>query len=132
MEGKKGPFVDSLRTGNARLGRYELHEQLGHGGFAAVYRGRDPELSRDVAIKVPREDLLADPEMRTRIVREARSAAQLRHPAIVPLYEVGQHETQMWLVYEFVPGPNLAEIIRTTHPAPRQAALWAATLAEAA
>jgi WD40 repeat protein len=115
----------------SQLGKYELHERLGHGGFASVYRAWDPGLSRDVAVKVPRDDLLTDPGVRARIMREARSAAQLRHPGIVPLHEVGQDGSRMWLVYEFVAGPTLAAVLRETHPAPRQAAVWASALAEA-
>ncbi|HEX3150554.1 MAG TPA: protein kinase [Gemmataceae bacterium] len=116
---------------DTRLGRYELFERLGRGGFAAVFRAHDSELARDVAVKVPAEDLLADPEVRSRIAREARSAAQLRHPGIVPLHEVGQDGAKVWLVYEYVPGPTLAALLRQTRPAPRQSALWIAQLAEA-
>jgi len=114
-----------------RLGRYELREPLGKGGFAAVYRAWDSELHRDVAIKIPREELLHDPEIRSRVLREARSAARLRHPAIVPLHEVGQQGNQAYLVYEFINGPTMALVLRETRPAPEQAAEWIATLAEA-
>lgn len=125
------PLAAGVEDRPRRLGRYELRERLGRGGFASVYRAWDPELSRDVAVKVPRDDLLADPEVRSRVMREARSAAQLRHPGIVPLYEVGQDGGHVWLVYEYVPGPSLAAVLRETRPAPRQAAVWAAALAEA-
>src|SRR5687768_10141025 len=73
-----------------RLGRYELQEEVGHGGFATVFRGWDPELQRTVAIKVPRREHGMQPEIRARILREAQSAARLRHPAVVPIYEVGE------------------------------------------
>lgn len=113
------------------LGRYQMQECIGHGGFASVYKAWDPELHREVAIKIPRADVVALPEVRSRLQREARSAAKLRHPAIVPLHEVGSDEQRVWLVYEYVAGPTLAHVLRTAPPAPQQAAQWVATLAAA-
>src|SRR5262245_22474108 len=73
-----------------KFGRFELLERIGAGGFGAVYRARDPRLDRIVAVKVPRARDLATPEECERFLREARSAARLRHPFIVSMYEVGQ------------------------------------------
>jgi hypothetical protein len=77
-------------SGLTWLGKYELREQIGRGGFATVYRAYDAELRREVAIKVPRSDLMDDPGTSERMIREAQSAARLRHPAIIPIYEVGR------------------------------------------
>jgi WD40 repeat protein/tRNA A-37 threonylcarbamoyl transferase component Bud32 len=114
-----------------QLGRYELREVLGRGSFATVYRAWDPRLRREVAVKVPRSELLTSPGFRDRVVREAQSAARLRHPGIVPLYEVGEEGDQPFLVYELVPGLTLAQCLQQTRPTPLQAAEWVARLAEA-
>jgi WD40 repeat protein len=114
-----------------RLGRYEVLEELGRGGFAVVYRAYDTELRRDVAVKVPHRELLDDPDARARLLREASSAARLRHPAIVPIHEICQDGAAVYVVYQYVPGLNLSRLIRQTKPAPRQAAQWTADLAEA-
>ncbi len=113
------------------MGRFELREQVGRGGFATVYRGYDPELRREVAIKVPHAELVDSPEANARVVREAQSAARLRHPGIVPLFEVGQEHGQTFLVYEFIPGPTLSQVLKETRPAPAQIAEWVMRVAEA-
>ena len=80
------------REGCRRLGKFELLERLGAGSFGYVFRARDLELGRTVAIKIPRAGSLASEEDATRFLREARSAAQLKHPGIVALHETGQTE----------------------------------------
>src|SRR5262249_19574146 len=80
------------RQGRRSLGRFELIEAVGVGAFGTVYKARDPQLDRTVAIKVPRAGNLAGAEDLDRFLREARSVARLRHPAIVPVYEVGEHD----------------------------------------
>src|SRR5690349_21654394 len=92
----------SPATGQRKLGKFELLEAGGFGAFGTVYKARDPELDRIVAIKVPRSGNLAPGEDLGRFVREARSVASLRHPSIVPVYEVGQSENMPYLVSEFV------------------------------
>jgi WD40 repeat protein len=114
-----------------RLGRYEVREIKGEGGCAAVYRGWDPELRREVAIKVPRAGFVADAEGQARLLREATSAARLRHPAIVPIYETGKQGDTAYIVFEYVPGPSLAQVLHETRPTPRQAAQWVARIADA-
>ena len=74
------------------LGKFGLIEPVGVGAFGTVYKARDPQLDRTVAIKVPRAGNLAGGEDLDRFLREARSVAQLRHPAIVPVHEVGEHD----------------------------------------
>ena len=76
--------------GGRKLGRFELIDTVDVGAFGTVYMARDPELDRVVSIKVPRSGNLATGEDLDRFLRESRSVAQLHHPGIVPIYEVGQ------------------------------------------
>ncbi len=114
-----------------RLGRYELREPVGRGGFATVYRAWDPELGREVAIKVPRAEFVADPATSARLLREAAAAARLRHPGIVPVHEAGRDGELSYVVYEFIAGPTLAQVLKQSRPTPAQAAAWVADLARA-
>jgi WD40 repeat protein/tRNA A-37 threonylcarbamoyl transferase component Bud32 len=114
-----------------RLGRFEILLSLGRGAFGTVYKARDPELDRTVALKVPRADSVGTGEHRDRFLREARSAAQLRHPSIVPVHEVGQIDGLPYLVSDFVPGVTLADRL-TAQPLPlREAVGLVAAVAEA-
>src|SRR5262245_15039299 len=72
-----------------RLGKFEFLEQLGVGSFGTVYKARDPELDRLVAVKIPRSGSAPGAEDMDRFLREARSAAQLKHPSIVALHDAG-------------------------------------------
>lgn len=116
-----------------QLGRFRLLGRLGSGGHGVVFRARDPVLNREVALKVPRPEMLLVADLRERFLREARAAAGLDHPHIVPLYEVGEVGTLTFLAYAYVPGPNLAEWLqRQTQPMPwRQAVALVADLAAA-
>jgi len=115
-----------------QLGRFVLGDVVGKGAFGTVYRARDPELDRTVAIKIPRVDSLGDSSSeRERFVREARSVAQLRHPGIVPVHEVGQAGNVPYLVSEFVEGMTLADLLSGRRPGFREAAELTARLAEA-
>jgi eukaryotic-like serine/threonine-protein kinase len=73
----------------ADKGRYQILGEIGHGGMGAVLKGRDPDLGRDLAIKVLLEEYHDDPEMTRRFVEEAQIGGQLQHPGIVPVYELG-------------------------------------------
>ena len=95
----------------SRIGNFEVLSQIGSGGMGAVYLGRDPELGRQVAIKVIREEV-RDQEVLDRFFREARAAAALRHPNIITVYASGQHEHQPYMAMEYVEGDSLAGIIR--------------------
>src|SRR5947209_3135536 len=86
---RRNPF---RRNSWPRLGKFELLEELGLGSFGQVFRARDTELGRIVAIKLLRAGRLASREEIDRFVREARSAAQLKHPGLVTLYETGETE----------------------------------------
>jgi serine/threonine protein kinase len=87
-----------------RLGKFEILEQVGIGAFGTVYKARDTELGRFVAIKIPRGDSFLKPENKERFLREARSAAQLKHPGIVSLYDAGILDVNCCLVSEFIQG----------------------------
>jgi len=127
---------DSSTTGwtpaGQSVGRFKLVEEVGHGGFGTVYKAHDPQLDRTVAIKVPRRGNLGDaPQDVDRFVREARSVAQLRHPSIVSVHEVGMLDGTPYLVSDFVEGLTLADVLTTRRPAPRDAAKLIAEVAEA-
>jgi serine/threonine protein kinase len=96
-----------------KIGRYEIKVELGRGGMATVYQGYDPRFEREVAVKVlPRELLHADPQFRFRFEREAKIIAQLEHPSIVPVYDVGEDD-QPYFVMRFMNGGSLSERIRS-------------------
>jgi WD40 repeat protein len=114
-----------------KLGRFELLSAVGSGMFGTVYKARDPQLDRTVAVKVPRAGILPGGQDLVRFLREARSSAQLRHPAIVPVYEVGQEGGLPYLVSDFVEGVTLADRLTAGRLPFRDAADLAATVAEA-
>jgi serine/threonine protein kinase len=115
-----------------QLGKFELLEELGMGSFGHVFRARDTELGRIVAIKMLRAGKLASKEEVDRLVREARSAAQLQHPGLVALYETGQTEEGIvYLVEEFVQGQTLAAHLKTDRFTYRQIAEMIARVADA-
>jgi len=90
------------------IGRFKLEEQLGAGGFGTVWKARDEDLDRVVAIKIPRKSQLG-PEDIEKFYREARAAAQLRHPHIVPVYEVGRDGNQVFIVSDIIHGESLSQ-----------------------
>jgi eukaryotic-like serine/threonine-protein kinase len=96
-----------------RLGKFELLEEIGRGSFGTVYRARDTELERVVAIKVLRAGSLASSDEVERFLREARSAAQLKHPGIVLVYGTNRTTTGIhYIVEELIDGGTLADRLR--------------------
>jgi serine/threonine protein kinase len=123
-----GPSADKPR----RLDRFELLQELGVGSFGQVFRARDLELDRTVAIKILRAARLASQDEVDRFVREARSAAQLKHPGIVSIYGTGQTaEGTCYLIEEFVPGTTLAARLGASRFGFRAAAGLIVDMAEA-
>lgn len=121
-----------LLEGAVRLDRFELRSELGVGSFGYVFEAWDPRLERVVALKVQRAGSLASSEDVQRFLREARSAAQLKHPSIVSLYETGQTEDDVWfLVCEFVDGATLEARLKGGALPPSQATAVATELADA-
>src|SRR5215831_14473748 len=109
----------SLPTG---FGRYQVRHRLGKGGFGEVYLGHDTQLDRLVAIKVMRSDSAQAPEAEERSLREARKLAQLRHPGIVAVHDVGVHEGRVYIVFDYLDGPDLGRWLREHRPAWPEAA----------
>src|SRR5262245_17175365 len=93
----------------ASIGRYQVVRAIGQGGMGTLYLALDPKLERQIAIKLLRGD---DDEVRERFAREARSVARLRHPNIVMIYDVGDHEGQPFIAMEYIQGLTLSEVIR--------------------
>ena len=100
--------VAEARSLIRRVDRYELLEEVGSGGMAVVYRGRDTSLDREVAVKLLHPHLAARAESRARFSREARAVARLKHPNIVEIYDyAGDAAVESYLVTEFVRGRTL-------------------------
>ena len=87
--------------------RYEVRGELGRGGMGVIYRAWDSQLGREVALKVLSLDAADSAEARERFLREAQLAAQLSHPNIVPVYDSGEHEGQIFLAMQLIDGPTL-------------------------
>jgi serine/threonine protein kinase len=94
-----------------KIGRYEIKAELGRGGMATVYRAYDPSFDRDVAIKVLPREFLHDPQFHDRFKREIKTIAALEHPAIVPVYDVGEEDGVPYFVMRYMTGGSLTSWI---------------------
>jgi serine/threonine protein kinase len=94
------------------IGRYEVRDCIGRGGMGALFRGHDPVLDREVAIKTMLADFSRDEDGRARFYREARAAARLQHRNIVTLFDFGDDEGTPYIVMEFLHGQTVAEYCR--------------------
>ena len=92
--------------------RYEIREELGMGGMATVFHAHDPMFEREVALKILKPELLADPHIRDRFERETKIVAKLEHSAIVPVYDVGFDNEQLFYVMRYMTGGSLSERIQ--------------------
>jgi tetratricopeptide (TPR) repeat protein len=108
-------------------GRYRLDEKIAEGGFAQVWKGFDSELRRAVAVKLPKPGRLVSTE---RFMAEARRAAGLKHPGVVPVFDVGRDGETCFIVSEFVEGGSLADRIATSRPNGQESARLVAEVAE--
>jgi len=127
------PRVDPVDSTSmpARIGRFQLDCVLGIGGFGIVYKAFDPKLRRQVALKVPRLHSLSNVNLLTRFEKEARAAASLDHPNIVPIHEAGEAGSIVYIAATYCPGPNLAEWLKE-QTSPIRARLAAALIAKLA
>jgi formylglycine-generating enzyme required for sulfatase activity/tRNA A-37 threonylcarbamoyl transferase component Bud32 len=91
-----------------KLGKYEILEEIGRGGFATVYKARDPDLDQVVAVKVLRGDYADRPDMVQRFLNEARKAVKLKQRGIVRIYTVGEDDGVPYIAMEYLPGGTLA------------------------
>ena len=90
---------------------YRIVDKLGEGGMGAVYRAEDTRLGREIAIKVMPAELAADAERRRRFEQEARAVAALKHPNIVTVHSVEEHEGVSFITMELIEGRPLSELI---------------------
>ena len=114
------------------LGGCRIEETIGRGGMGVVYRARQDDLGRDVAIKVIAPERLDDPEARRRFLRELRATAAVEHPNVVPVHEAGLEDDCAYIVMRYVPGTDLRSLVRIEGPLePERAGEIAARLGEA-
>lgn len=104
------PQLDALAA--ALAGQYDVQQEIGRGGMGVVYLARDLKLDRTVAIKTLPPQLAGDPVVRERFVREARTAAALSHPGIVPIHRADEIDGQVFFVMGYVEGESLAERVQ--------------------
>ena len=117
---------DSGKAPMTRIGKYQILEELGHGGMGIVYKARQTNLNRIVALKMILTGEHADQRERGRLRKEAEATATLDHPNIVKIFDIGEHEGMPYLEMEYVSGGNLTRMLRSM-PQPIR---WAARLTE--
>src|SRR5438067_9657610 len=98
------------RIGTA-FASYRIESVLGRGGMGVVYLAEDARLGRKVALKLLALDLSADGRFRDRFIKESRMAAGLEHPSIVPVYEAGEHEGQLFIAMRHIAGQDLGSLM---------------------
>jgi hypothetical protein len=103
------------------IGRFRILERLGAGAFGTVYLCHDPQVDREVALKIPQPGLLESPAAIERFLREAKAAGQLRHRHIVPVYEAGTVDGEYYIVSAFIAGRTLAAAVEGPLEFPRAA-----------
>ena len=122
--------TDCAPNENRTLGHFELIEQLGVGNFGAVWKAKDTTLDRFVAVKIPRKEQLDESDTE-KFLREARAAAQLRHPNIIAVHEVGREGDTIFIASDYVEGATLKEWMGNQPLPPRETAGLCAKIAEA-
>lgn len=121
----------SSAASQPRFGRYEILGEIARGGMGVIYKAVDRQLDRLVALKLIKSGELADAEQIQRFQVEAKAAAQLDHPGIVPVYEVGQFGQQHFMAMAFIDGHSLWQEVKESPLAPKRAAQLMQQVAEA-
>ncbi len=121
----------ATKTDAEAIGRFEIRSRLGSGSFGTVYRAFDPLLEREVALKVPHTRVVQADEGKDRLLREAKAAARLHHPNIVPLYEAGADGDQYYIASAYIEGRTLQTAVAGARRACRQAAPAVLQIADA-
>jgi len=124
-------FPPEARANVKYFGDYELLEEIARGGMGVVWKARQTNLNRDVALKMVRAGTLASPEEVARFLREAEAAANLQHPNIVAIHEVGEHGGQHYFSMDYVAGRDLGSLVKDGPLSPRRAARYVTIIAEA-
>ncbi len=123
-EGAPAPASAPPPTGGpGRIGTYEIRGRVGAGAMGTVYRAFDPKLQREVALKMLHPQLATDANFVRRFRREAIVLARLRHPNIVPVYDLGEHEGVPYLAMAFLPGQTVRARVRASGPCDARTAL---------
>ncbi len=123
--------TDSYTPGAVKtIGHFELLESVGGGHFGTVWKARDTKLDRIVAVKIPRRGQIEGPEAEM-FVREARSAAQVKHPGVVAVHEVGREDGTLYIVSDFINGCSLKDWLSRRQLTPREAAELCVKIADA-
>src|SRR5581483_9593347 len=116
----------------ATFAAYRIEAEIGRGGMGVVYRATDTRLDRPVALKLIAPELAEDPSFRERFLRESRLAAAIDHGNVLPIYEAGEHEGQLFLAMRFVQGTDLKALLRERKTlAPEEALSILAPIADA-
>src|SRR5574343_1062002 len=100
-----------------KIGRFEVRRELGRGAQSVVYLGFDPQLQREIAIKTL-HFTRSDPVQNQTLLAEARAVGRMRHPNIVPIFEAGEESCDLYLIFEYVPGSNLADFLKQSGALP--------------
>jgi hypothetical protein len=107
-----GPHVGRVGAVPSAIGRFAIRGVLGSGAFGVVHRAFDPQLGREVAVKVPLEEAVRTDAERARFLKEARAAATINHPNVCQIHEVGEADGRPYIVMALVPGQSLAHALK--------------------
>ncbi len=110
------PWEGSRFVPGVRIGKYALEQQIGQGGMAVVFRARDEQLGRMVALKIMAPSVASDPEFRERFVRESRAAAAVDDPHIIPVFEAGESAGVLFIAMRYVPGGDVRSLLAREGP----------------
>ncbi len=110
------PWKEIRFGSGSRIGKYVLEQQIGHGGMAVVFRARDDQLGRLVALKIMAPSVASDPEFRQRFVRESRAAAAVDDPHIIPVFEAGESAGLLFIAMRYVVGGDVRSLLDREGP----------------